>query len=182
MTTAATGPELERFRAQYFALVPAYLLRLPSSAALAQPESQRYLVDRLLEDDRYPAPCPAYRKAFWRYLVGRLERGVNECNAQSGLSDEVEVDERIYEAVAKLMMEPNAEGGDAWAAHVPWEDVADTQWDLTPDFHLPEAELGRSSWSEAGRRSTCIIAGRPGGHSSRHDRSTDMDGSVGRQR
>lgn len=112
MTDPATGPELERICAQYFALVPPYLLRLPSSPALAQPESQRYLVDRLLEEDRYAAPCAGYRKSFWRYLVGQLERGVCECNAQSAEGDEIEVDERIYGAVAELMTLPSDGGGD----------------------------------------------------------------------
>lgn len=71
---------LASLRKQHHALLPPYLLHLPSPAILAAEESQHYLVDHLLHDpsllDRYPEK--GYQRSFWRKIIAELEKGVKE--------------------------------------------------------------------------------------------------------
>jgi hypothetical protein len=65
-------------RQQYFALVPARLLRLPASTTLACLEGQAYLISRLLGEIRFPQPEDGYRRLFWRTMIRELEAGLRE--------------------------------------------------------------------------------------------------------
>ncbi|KAL7421805.1 hypothetical protein Q5752_003576 [Cryptotrichosporon argae] len=92
---------LTTLRRQYYALVPPYLLQIPPPAALASPGAQARLVGLL--DGLQPEP--GYARGFWRRVLPVVEDGVR---ARSEAGDEdAEVDERVYEAVADLMV-----GGD----------------------------------------------------------------------
>jgi len=71
---------LESLRRQHHALLPPYLLRLPSSSELASEQGQQYLVEYILRDVAI-SPYTAergYERTFWRRVVAELERGVNE--------------------------------------------------------------------------------------------------------
>jgi hypothetical protein len=71
---------LESLRRQHHALLPPYLLRLPSSSELASEQGQQFLVERILRDVAI-SPYTAergYERTFWRRIVAELERGVNE--------------------------------------------------------------------------------------------------------
>lgn len=108
-----TPPDpLRLLRQQYFALVPARLLILPSSTTLAKSEGQTYLVQRVLEEESIPQPEDTYRRNFWRVVLRQIEHGLSELQGDAerrGGGDEwdEEIDERFYEVLAGLMVDPN---------------------------------------------------------------------------
>jgi hypothetical protein len=82
-------PSLDVLRRQYFSLYPAYLLTLPPASQLAAPESQLYLVNRILLDpsmiDRRPET--GYKRSFWRRIVQCIEIGLKELDDPELVSD-----------------------------------------------------------------------------------------------
>lgn len=82
---------LQTLRRQYFALVPPYLLSIPS----LPPPAQTWLADNLI-DSPLPAPEEGYRRLFWRRVLPILEEGAGEDG----------VEERVYEVVAECMAAP----------------------------------------------------------------------------
>lgn len=80
----ALTPELERelkiLRRQHHALLPPYLLHIPSAASLIQPAAQEYLVNEVLHDKPIELVKPerGYEKTFWRRIVNVIEDGLRE--------------------------------------------------------------------------------------------------------
>ncbi|CAD6585596.1 MAG: hypothetical protein TREMPRED_004185 [Tremellales sp. Tagirdzhanova-0007] len=98
--SSSTHPALLSLRRQHHSLHPPFLLHLPSPADLVRTDSQTYLVDHILNDPviRDVVPERSYRRSFWRRIVKSLEIG------------EYEVDARIYEALADLMISSPSSG------------------------------------------------------------------------
>ena len=111
---------LEALRRQHHALLPPYLLRLPAATELASAISQQFLVQNILHDQliRSYTAERGYERTFWRKIVSELERGVaaiysDDANSVSlstivsrhpAEEKEAEVDERLYEHLANLMV------------------------------------------------------------------------------
>jgi hypothetical protein len=80
----ALTPELERelsiLRRQHHALLPPYLLHIPSAASLIQPAAQEYLVEEILHGKAIELVKPerGYEKTFWRRIVNVLEDGLRK--------------------------------------------------------------------------------------------------------
>lgn len=80
---------LEPLRRQHHALLPPYLLKLPTAEVLASEESQQYLIQHILHDKliaSYTAER-GYERTFWRKIVAELEKGV--ASIQAGDPDSV---------------------------------------------------------------------------------------------
>jgi hypothetical protein len=73
---------LTALRRQYFALVPAYLLRLPESSVLAQRSAQIYLIGQILRGPGLAQPETGYRRSFLRRIIPVIENGVRELQVQ----------------------------------------------------------------------------------------------------
>lgn len=69
---------LPDLRAQYFALVPPRLIRLPPASSAASAAVQRYLLTHPLDESRWPQPEDGYRRNFWRLMLRQLEVGLEE--------------------------------------------------------------------------------------------------------
>jgi hypothetical protein len=63
---------LDVLRRQYYAHVPAYLLRIPPAEALRSAEGQAALVN-LATDESPPLPEAGYRKSFWKRVLPAVE-------------------------------------------------------------------------------------------------------------
>ncbi|ORY32507.1 hypothetical protein BCR39DRAFT_504245 [Naematelia encephala] len=108
-TTTSLTTYLTRLRRQHHSLYPPYLLSLPrniTAGDFASASSQRYLLDQILYDPitRSYEPELGYSRRFWRWIVGRLEQGVEEINLMDPGRDE-EVDEKFYEALTRFMVD-----------------------------------------------------------------------------
>ncbi|KAK1924147.1 hypothetical protein DB88DRAFT_489232 [Papiliotrema laurentii] len=96
---------LESLQRQHHALLPPYLLRLPSPTILAAEESQKWMIQHILHDPALGSYTPerGYNRSFWRKIVAELEKGV-EAIRETEPDSEVEVDEVFYELLADLMV------------------------------------------------------------------------------
>ncbi|WVQ67717.1 uncharacterized protein L199_005921 [Kwoniella botswanensis] len=105
---------LEILRRQYLSLYPLYLISFPAPSLLADPQSQEYLIDKLLGESHQPEN--EYRRKFWRRVVESMEIGLKELESQLEFSqedrDESEIDERFYDLLTNLMVtnDANANG------------------------------------------------------------------------
>ncbi|WWD02929.1 hypothetical protein V865_000972 [Kwoniella europaea PYCC6329] len=101
---------LEILRRQYLSLYPLYLISFPDPSLLADPQSQIYLIDKLLGESYQPEN--EYRRKFWRRVVESMEIGLKELESQLDFSeeerDELEIDERFYDLLTDLMVTNNA--------------------------------------------------------------------------
>jgi len=78
--------ELDTLRKQYFALVPPYLLHLPSPQTLRSAAAQEALVE-LAETEDPPQPEAGYRKKFWKRVLGVLEESFEDADGdEDGVS------------------------------------------------------------------------------------------------
>ncbi|OCF60565.1 hypothetical protein L486_00200 [Kwoniella mangroviensis CBS 10435] len=101
---------LESLRRQYLSLYPLYLISFPEPSLLANPQSQKFLIDKLLGESHQPEN--EYRRKFWRRVVESMEIGLKKLESQSEFSeeerDELEIDERFYDLLTDLMVTNNA--------------------------------------------------------------------------
>ena len=74
---------LASLRRQYYALLPPYLLNLPPPDLLIAQESQKWIIEHILNDAVLASTPPekGYSKLFWRKVVKELEKGL-EVNRQ----------------------------------------------------------------------------------------------------
>lgn len=74
---------ISTIRDQYFALVPARLLRLPPPPTLASSAGQAHLARLLLDERRFPQPEDGYRRLFWRSMLRELESGLRDLEGEA---------------------------------------------------------------------------------------------------